>query len=194
MTYQSIIGNVLEAASHIYMKMLHFVMNSRGGQKKKYPYTAIAAVIAMRLKEDEEPEAIEPDDKNEDKPATYRCAYVLISNRVDASDQVLQVYAKRWRIEVFFRRAKQNLGLANCHFTTEEYYNAYSELLFACATLLGYTHWGMNKEKRVMAMAAPTAKWSVASSILVVSSAPKPTRGFRRSLLRLAQKRRNLQD
>jgi hypothetical protein len=132
---------------NIYMKMPHMVTNRKGEQKKKYRYTAIVAVVAMRLKEDEEPGSAEPEDTGDDQPATYRGAYVLISNRVDASDQVLHVYAKRWRIEVFFRRAKQNLGLANCHSTTEAHHHAHLELLFAADTLLGFAYWEANKEK-----------------------------------------------
>jgi hypothetical protein len=132
---------------NIYMKMPYMATNRKGENKKKYRYTAIAAVVAMRLKEDEEPEHDLPEDRDEDKPATFRGAYVLISNRVDAPDEVLPVYTKRWRIEVFFRRAKQDLGLANCHSTTEEHHHAHLELLFTADTLLGFAHWEMNKEK-----------------------------------------------
>lgn len=85
----------------------------------------------MRLKEDEEAEQDLPEDNDEEKPATYRGTYVLISNRSDAPDEMLPVYAKRWRIEVFFRRAKQDLGLANCHSITEEHHHAHLELLSA---------------------------------------------------------------
>ncbi|EXX89846.1 transposase, partial [Paenibacillus darwinianus] len=144
---QGQVGLVGISVPDIYMKMPHFVSNRKGEHIKKYRYTAIAAVVAMRLKEDEEPEAAELEDTDEDKPATYRGAYVLISNRADAADEVLHVYAKRWRIEVFFRRAKQNLGLAKCHSTTEEHHHAHLELLFAADTLLGFAHWEMNKEK-----------------------------------------------
>jgi hypothetical protein len=135
------------AVPDIYMKMPYMITNRKGEAKKKYRYTAIAAVVAMRLKEDEEPEQDCPEESDEDKPATYRGAYVLISNRVDAPNEVLPVYAKRWRIEVFFRRAKQDLGLAKCHSTTEEHHHAHLELLFAADTLVGFAHWEMNKEK-----------------------------------------------
>lgn len=66
----------------MYMKMPYMVTNRKGEEKKKYRYTAIAAVVAMRLKEDEEGEQDLPEDNDEEKPATYRGAYVLISNRV----------------------------------------------------------------------------------------------------------------
>jgi hypothetical protein len=95
------VGLVGISMPSIYMKMPCMVTNRRGEAKKKYRYTAIAAVVAMRLKEDEEAEQDLPEDNDEEKPATYRGAYVLISNRVDAPDEVLPVYVKRWRIEVF---------------------------------------------------------------------------------------------
>lgn len=132
---------------NIYMKMPQMVTNRKGVEKKEYRYTAIAAVVAMLLKEDEEPEHDVPEDNDEEKPATFRGAYVLISNRVDAPDEILPVYAKRWRIEVFFRRAKQDLGLSKCHSTTEVHHHAHLKLLFAADTLLGFAHWEMNKEK-----------------------------------------------
>jgi hypothetical protein len=62
-------------------------------------------------------------------------------------DEVLSVYAKRWRVEVFFRRTKQDLGMAHCHSTTEDHHHAHLELLFAADTLLGYAHWQLNNEK-----------------------------------------------
>lgn len=55
-------------------------------EKKKYRYTDIAAVVAIRQKDDEEPEIEMPEDTDEEKPATYRGAYVLISNH-DAPDE-----------------------------------------------------------------------------------------------------------
>ncbi|GAC44250.1 uncharacterized conserved protein, partial [Paenibacillus popilliae ATCC 14706] len=37
--------------------------------------------------------------KGED-PATFKDAYLLISNRYDVPEEVLQAYVKRWRIGV----------------------------------------------------------------------------------------------
>jgi hypothetical protein len=131
----------------MYMKMPRMVTNRKGKQVQKQYYTQIGVVVAMRLKEDEEAEQTQPEENDEDQPVNYRGAYVLISNRVDVPDEVLSVYAKRWRIEVFFRRAKQDLGMAHCHSTTEDHHHAHLELLFAADTLLGYAHWQLNKEK-----------------------------------------------
>lgn len=49
--------------------------------------------------------------------------------------------------QVFYRAAKQELGLSNCHSTTEIHHHAHLELLFAAETLLNYARWYENKEK-----------------------------------------------
>ena len=140
-------GLVGTSIPNMYMKMPVMIPNRKGELKKKQTYTAIGVIVAMRLKEDEELAQTPPEEEGEEQPASYRGAYVLISNRVDVPDEVLSVYAKRWRIEVFFRRAKQDLGMANCHSVTENHHHAHLELLFAADTLLGYAHWQLNKEK-----------------------------------------------
>jgi hypothetical protein len=43
---------------------------------------------------------------------------------------------KRWRIEVFFRAAKQELALEKCHSESEAHHHAHFELLFVAETLL----------------------------------------------------------
>ncbi|OBR67469.1 transposase, partial [Paenibacillus oryzae] len=98
----------------------------------------------IRLKEDEE--AVSEMDKDDD-PATYKGAYLIISNRHDAPKEAFAVYGKRWRIEVFFRTAKQELGFEKCHSTSEAHQHAHMELLFATETLLSYALWQVNKEK-----------------------------------------------
>jgi len=72
---------------------------------------------------------------------------LIISNRHDVPKQALEVYSKRWRIEVFFRSSKQELGFESCHSTAESYQHAHMELLFATETLLTYALWQLNKEK-----------------------------------------------
>ena len=106
----------------------------------------IAAVVAIRLKEDEaaQDEIVE---EGEDSLATYKGAYLIISNRHDVPKQALAIYGKRWRIEVFFRTAKQELGFESCHSTSEAHQHAHMELLFATETLLAYALWQVNKEK-----------------------------------------------
>lgn len=63
------------------MKQPYFVTNKKGKQVKKQRFVHIAAVVAMRLKEDEESLKIDSvQTEEDDSPATYRGAYLLISN------------------------------------------------------------------------------------------------------------------
>lgn len=141
-------GLVSVAVLDIYMKMPYETTNKKGKVVTKQRYTPIAAVVAMRLKEDEEPqrETVVEEDINE-QAAEYRGAFLIISNRDDLPREALAVYVKRWRIEVFYRAAKQELGLSDCHSTTEIHHHAHLELLFATETLLNYAQWYENKEK-----------------------------------------------
>jgi len=74
-------------------------------------------------------------------------AYLFIINRHDAPDKALEVYVKLWRIEVFYRAAKQELGFEKCHSASEAHQHAHMELLFSAETLLTYALWQVNKEK-----------------------------------------------
>ncbi|WP_027327828.1 transposase, partial [Helicobacter pylori] len=74
-------------------------------------------------------------------------AYLLISNRYDVPKDVVRTYAKRWRIEVFFRAAKQELAFEKCHSESEAHHHAHFELLFAAETLLAVALFELNKEK-----------------------------------------------
>ena len=141
-------GLVSVAVPDIYMKMPYKITNKKGKLVTKQRFTPIAAVVAMSMKEDEEQtkENVVEDDINE-LAAEYRGAYLIISNRHDAPREALSVYIRRWRIEVFYRAAKQELGLCNCHSTMEVHHHAHLELLFATETLLNYAQWYENKEK-----------------------------------------------
>lgn len=132
------------ALTDIYMKLPYATIGRKGQPVTKHRFIPIAAVAAIRLKE--EGEAVCTDDK-EDDPATYKGAYLIISNRHDAPKEALAVYGKRWRIEVFFRTAKQELGFEKCHSTSEAHQHAHMELLLATETLLAYALWQLNKEK-----------------------------------------------
>jgi len=79
-------------------------------------------------------------------PATFKDAYLLISNRVDAREEAATAYARRWRIEVFYRMAKQYLGLTSCYAQSEAAHFAHVELLFTAKNLLCYAAWECNKE------------------------------------------------
>ena len=137
--------NELSAISipNIYIKLPYRIVGKRGKEVTKYRYTPIAAIVAIRLKEDIEMMKDEFE-KNKEDAATYRGAYLLISNRVDNPEGALDAYVKRWSIEVFFRTAKQELGLNTCHSTSESHHYAHIELLFTAETLLAYARWELN--------------------------------------------------
>ena len=157
----------------IYMKLPYPTTGRKGQPTVKQRLVPIAAVVAIRLKEDEETAAAAED--GEDSLATYKGAYLIISNRYDVPKQALAVYGKRWRIEVFFRSAKQELGFESCHSTSEAHQLAHLELLFATETLLAYALWQVNKEK-TSDESTPTAKWFAVSSTLVARFAQETTR------------------
>ena len=81
-----------------------------------------------------------------ESPATFKDAYLLISNRVDAPVEAAGAYTKRWKIEVFYRTAKQDLGLTSCYAQSETAHFAHVELLFTAKTLLCIATWECNKE------------------------------------------------
>jgi len=132
------------AIEDIYMKLPYETIDRKGKATTKKRLVPIAAVAAIRLKEDE---TKEDHDNKDDETATYKGAYLLISNRFDAPREALAVYGKRWRIEVFFRMAKQELGFEDCHSTSEAHQIAHLEMVFAAETLLSYALWFVNKEK-----------------------------------------------
>lgn len=96
---QLIVGSGLSAValSDIYMKIPYETLGRKGQTVTKHHYVPIAAVAAIRLKEDEE--AVSERDKDDD-PAIYKGAYLIISNLHDAPKEALAVYGKRWRIGV----------------------------------------------------------------------------------------------
>jgi hypothetical protein len=141
-------GLVSVAIPHIYMKRPYQVTNKKGKVVTKQRFVQIAAIAAIRLKEDEKLSGMEPvDNESDESPATYRGAYLLISNRFDAPKEALETYVKRWRIEVFFRTAKQELGFEKCHSESESHHHAHFELLLTAETLLAIAQFELNKEK-----------------------------------------------
>jgi hypothetical protein len=130
----------------IYMKQPYTVTNRNGKRVVKQRFVPIAVVVATRLKEDAAADS-ETATANDEVPATYRGAYLLISNRFDAPEEALRTYVKRWRIEVFFRTAKQELALEKCHSESEANHHAHVELLFTAETLLAVARFELNKEK-----------------------------------------------
>lgn len=147
LTRQATSGLCSISIPNIYMKRPYTVMNRKGRQVTKQRYVPIAAVVAIRLQEDEPSDSDVVQTEEGESPATYKGAYLLISNRHDAPAEALQTYVKRWRIEVFFRAAKQELGFEKCHSESEAHHHAHFELLFTTETLLAVALAELNKEK-----------------------------------------------
>ena len=131
----------------IYIKLPKVKQNKNVKLVKKQVYTLIAAVATIRLPEDMDEEQTTIDLANPDeKAAHFKGSYLLISNRYDDPEQAVIAYAKRWKIEIFYRNAKQELGLTACHARTREAHEAHIEMLFMAETLLTYANWELNKD------------------------------------------------
>jgi hypothetical protein len=109
------------------MKRPYTVAKRKGKQVTKQRFVPIAAVVPMRLKEDEQLDSDGVQIEEGEAPATFRSAYLIISNRYDAPEEALPTYVKRWRIEVFFRTAKQELAFEKCHSESEAHHHAHFE-------------------------------------------------------------------
>ncbi|QNB48249.1 transposase [Thermanaerosceptrum fracticalcis] len=127
----------------IYIKMPYETLTRKGKPITRQRFLPIAAIAATYEKQAVEGSIVLPE---EECPATFKDAYLLISNRVDTPEEAATAYAKRWRIEVFYRTAKQNLGLTSCYAQSETAHFAHVELLFTAKTLLCYASWECNKE------------------------------------------------
>ena len=134
-------GTVLSIPD-IYIKLPYETTTRKGKPITRQRFTPIAAIAATYEKQAED-SGILPEDE---LPATFKDVYLLISNRIDAPEEAARAYAKRWKIEVFYRTAKQNLGLTSCYARSETAHFAHMELLFTAKTLLCYANWDFNKE------------------------------------------------
>jgi len=115
----------------IYIKLPVMKPNKKGRLVKKQVYTSITAVAVIRLPEDMDMEQPVIELANSDERAAhFKGAYLLISNRYDAPEQAVHAYAKRWKIEAFYRNAKQELGLTSCHSQLKTAHEAHIEMLF----------------------------------------------------------------
>lgn len=127
----------------IYIKLPYEDITRKGKPITRHRFTPIAAVAATYSKKVDDPDYVLPE---EETAATFRDSYLLISNRVDAPEEAANTYVKRWRIEVFYRAVKQDLGLTSCYAQSETAHFAHVELLFTAKTLLCYSFWELNKE------------------------------------------------
>ncbi len=140
------------ACQNIYLKMPKTSVNRRGEPCTKMKYTPIAAVVGRRMKSNDKSAADPNELVNPNEPvdtdevaAEYEGAYLLISNRHDSSSEVMGAWLKRWRIEILFRTAKQELGMLNCHSTSENHIHAHLTLLLTAETLIRYLLWQQRK-------------------------------------------------
>lgn len=117
----------------IYMKMPVMRPGRNGRLVYKQELVPIAAVAICQLPEDvEQPSTL----KGNGEKSLFRGTHLIISNRVDAPGAAVNAYTKRWRIEVFYRAAKQELGLNACRSETEHAHFAHIEMIFVAETLL----------------------------------------------------------
>jgi hypothetical protein len=69
------------------------------------------------------------------------------SNNLEAAaEEIMGAYLDRWSIETFFRNAKQELGLEDCHSTDENHIHAHLSLLFVAESLVRFAQWDYNEK------------------------------------------------
>ncbi len=125
--------SVCMAFKDIYLK-IDEIHNGQGYLKKPI-LKPVSAVVTANLQEDLE---------QGDTKGTFA---LLLSNHTDFTDvEVVQNYKRRWSIEVFFRNAKQELGLNDCHSTNENHIHAYLSILFTAEALVRFAQWKYNQK------------------------------------------------
>ncbi|NLI92553.1 MAG: transposase [Peptococcaceae bacterium] len=127
---------------NIYLKVPYETFTRKGKPITRQQFLPVAAIASTFEKQATE-DIVLPE---QEYPATFKDAYLLISNRVDAPEEAAKAYDRRWRIEVFYRTAKQNLGLTTCYAQSETAHLAHVELVFTAKTLLCFAAWEFNKE------------------------------------------------
>ena len=113
----------------IYIK-IDEIHNGQGYLKKPI-LKPVSAVVTANLQED-----LEQGNAKE----TFA---LLLSNNIDfIAVEVVQNYKRRWSIKVFFRNAKQELGLNNCkNSTNENHIHAHLSILFMAESLVRFAQW-----------------------------------------------------
>jgi hypothetical protein len=131
----------------VYIKLPVPAVTKKGKATTKQVMTPIAAIATIRLPEDIESSKVTLElTELDQRAAHYKGAYLLLSNRYDAPKEVVDAYAKRWKIEIFYRNAKQELGLTACHARNKYSHEGHIELIFMVETLLNYANWQLNIE------------------------------------------------
>ena len=127
---------------NVYMSMPYKTIGKHGRDVTKHHLVPIAAIAVTRLPEDVE-ERVTLAEKVS-SVALFRGTHLIISNRHDAPEAAVDAYTKRWRIEVFYRSAKQELGLTSCHAMTEQAHYMHVEMLFVTETLVRIAMWELH--------------------------------------------------
>ncbi len=128
----------------IYIKVPYETLTRKGKPITRQRFLLVAAIGATYEEQVDEKTVVLPEE--EYQVATFKGTYLLLSNRADAPEEAAKAYTKRWKIEVFYRTAKQNLGLTACYAQSEPAHFAHVELLFTAQTLLCFATWECNKE------------------------------------------------
>jgi hypothetical protein len=101
-------------------------------------------------------------------PKTLEWSYVyIVSNVLMIAKTYLQIYKKRWKIEVFFRAIKQDLGLGHCQSRHFKIQQAHTKAVFIAYIFLQYQKFLNHKNI-----------YSVAKSQQLVSSISAFNRNF----------------
>lgn len=77
---------------NIYIKLPYEDITRKGKPITRHRFTPIAAFAATYSKQADDSKVVLPEDE---ATATFRDAYLLISNRVDAPEEAAYAYAKR---------------------------------------------------------------------------------------------------
>lgn len=139
---------------NIYIKLPYETMTRKGKlitRQQYVPIAAIAATATRSCSSETTPDLLPISD--EQAAATFKNTYLLLSNRVDSPELAAQSYGKRWRIEVFYRAAKQDFGFTACTARSDMAHFAHVEFVFTAITLLSFALW---KEKKEGVASAPT--------------------------------------
>ncbi|MDR3587616.1 MAG: hypothetical protein P4L59_20230 [Desulfosporosinus sp.] len=135
-------GSVLSIPD-IFIKIPYETLTRKGKPIARQRFLPIAAIASTYEKQAAEGSVILME---EECPANFKDAYLLISNRVDTRKKLQLPTIGDGQLKFFYRMAKQNLGLAACYAQSEAAHFAYVELMFTAKTLLCYAAWECNKE------------------------------------------------
>lgn len=131
----------LSSIPDIYIKLSYDTTNRKGKPVRRWWYVPIADVASTYRKEEE------------DESVTYRDAYLLISNRYYAPQEVTAVYVKRWQIEVFYRTVDSQTAIRGRKLRILLIWNCFLQQKPFCATQDG------NAIRKAPKKPSPTAKW-----------------------------------